>query len=159
MILAAGTERGAHMETWELNEKKKEYLNGYRDAKRREKRILEQIQQLRLDTMFPCLQGDGMPRGSSQSDLSNYMERRDELEEELKKEMLNAVTEYENIHKAIKKMKDEEEKEILERKYLMRQTWEKIAKELGYDRRTVIRKHGNALKNFEIPESCHCMSP
>lgn len=147
------------METWELNEKKKEYLNGYRDAKRREKRILEQIQQLRLDTMFPCLQGDGMPRGSSQSDLSNYMERRDELEEELKKEILNAVTEYENIHKAIKKMKDEEEKEILERKYLMRQTWEKIAKELGYDRRTVIRKHGNALKNFEIPESCHCMSP
>lgn len=147
------------METWELNEKKKEYLNGYRDAKRREKRILEQIQQLRLDTMFPCLQGDEMPRGSSQSDLSNYMERRDELEEELKKEMLNALTEYENIHKAIKKMKDEEEKEILERKYLMRQTWEKIAKELGYDRRTVIRKHGNALKNFEIPESCHCMSP
>ena len=147
------------METWELNEKKKEYLNGYRDAKRREKRILEQIQQLRLDTMFPCLQGDGMPRGSSQSDLSNYMERRDKLEEELKQEMLNAVTEYTEIHKAIRKMKDEEEKEILERKYLMRQTWEKIAKELGYDRRTVIRKHGNALKNFEIPESCHCMSP
>ncbi len=159
MILAAGAERGAHMETWELNEKKKEYLNGYRDAKRREKLILEQIQQLRLDTMFPCLQGDGMPRGSSQSDLSNYMERRDELEEELKQEMLNAITEYENIHRAIRRMKDEEEKEILERKYLMRQTWEKIAKELGYDRRTVIRKHGNALKKFEIPESCHCMSP
>lgn len=147
------------METWELNEKKKEYLNGYRDAKRREKRILEQIQELRLDTMFPCLQGDGMPRGSSQSDLSNYMERRDKLEEELKQEMLNAVTEYTEIHKAIRKMKDEEEKEILERKYLMRQTWERIAEELGCDRRTAIRKHGNALKNFEIPESCHCMSP
>ena len=147
------------METWELNEKKKEYLNGYRDAKRREKRILEQIQQLRLDTMFPCLQGDGMPRGSSQSDLSNYMERRDELEDELKKEMLNAITEYENIHRAIRRMKDEEDKETFERKYLMRQTWERIAEELGCDRRTAIRKHGNALKNFEIPESCHCMSP
>lgn len=157
MILAAGTERGAHMETWELNEKKKEYLNGYRDAKRREKRILEQIQQLRLDTMFPCLQGDGMPRGSSQSDLSNYMERRDELEEELKQEMLNAVTEYTEIHKAIRRMKDEEEKEILERKYLMRQTWERIAEELDCDRSTAIRKHGNALENFEIPESCDCM--
>lgn len=145
------------METWELNEKKKEYLNGYRDAKRREKRILEQIQQLRLDTMFPCLQGDGMPRGSSQSDLSNYMERRDELEDELKKEMLNAITEYENIHRAIRRMKDEEEKEILERKYLMRQTWERIAEELDCDRSTAIRKHGNALENFEIPESCDCM--
>ena len=141
------------MQTWELNQKKKDYLNGYISARRREKRLLEQIQQLRLDTMFPCLQGDGMPRGSSQSDLSNYMERRDELEEELKKEMLNAVTEYENIHKAIKKMKDEEEKEILERKYLMRQTWEVIAQSLGYSRITVIRIHGKALENFEIPQN------
>lgn len=147
------------METWELNEKKKEYLNGYRDAKRREKRILEQIQQLRLDTMFPCLQGDGMPRGSSQSDLSDYMSRYGELMDELKQERLNAITEYTDIHRAIQKMKDEEEKEILERKYLMRQTWERIAEELGCDRRTAIRKHSNALKNFEIPESCHCMSP
>ena len=139
------------METWELNEKKKEYLNGYRDAKRREKRILEQIQQLRLDTMFPCLQGDGMPRGSSQSDLSNYMERRDELEDELKKEMLNAITEYENIHRAIQKMKDEEEKEVLERRYLMRQTWETIADALGMSRRTALSKHGEAIKSFDIP--------
>lgn len=146
------------METWELNEKKKEYLNGYKDAKRREKRILEQIQQLRLDTMFPCIQGDGMPRGSSQSDLSDYMSRYGELMDELKQERLNAITEYTDIHRAIQKMKDEEEKEILERKYLMRQTWERIAEELGCDRRTAIRKHGNALKNFEIPESCHCMS-
>ena len=145
------------METWELNEKKKEYLNGYRDAKRREKRILEQIQQLRFDTMFPCLQGDGMPRGSSQSDLSDYMSRCDDLMNELKQEKLNAITEYTDIHRAIQKMKDEEEKEILERKYLMRQTWERIAEELDCDRSTAIRKHGNALENFEIPESCDCM--
>lgn len=151
MILAAGTERGAHMETWELNEKKKEYLNGYRDTKRREKRILEQIQQLRLDTMFPCLQGDGMPRGSSQSDLSDYMSRYDALMGELEQEMLNAITEYENIHRAIRRMKDEEEKEILERKYLMRQTWERIAEELGMSRRNAIYKHGEALKSFDIP--------
>ena len=145
------------METWELNEKKKEYLNGYRDAKRREKRILEQIQQLRLDTMFPCLHGDGMPRGSSQSDLSDYMSRYDDLMNELKQERLNAITEYTDIHRAIRMMKDEEEKEILERKYLMRQTWERIAEELDCDRSTAIRKHGNALENFEIPESCDCM--
>lgn len=151
MMLAAGAERGTHMETWELNEKKKEYLNGYRDAKRREKRILEQIQQLRLDTMFPCLQGDGMPRGSSQSDLSDYMSRHDELMEELRQERVNAITQYTNIHRAIKKIKDEEEKEILERKYLMRQTWETIADTLGMSRRSAIYKHGEALKSFEIP--------
>lgn len=139
------------METWEVNQLKKDYLNGYRDAKRREKRLLEQIQQLRLDTMFPCLQGDGMPRGSSQSDLSDYMSRYDDLMNELKRERLNAITEYTDIHRAIRKMKDEEEKEILERKYLMRQHWDKIAHELGMSRRSAIYKHGEALKNFEIP--------
>lgn len=141
------------MEAWEENELKKEYLNGYKYARMRAKRVAEQIQQLRLDTMFLCLQGDGMPRGSNQSDLSDYMERYDGLMEELKKEELDAVTQYTNIHKAIKRMRDDEEKEILERKYLMRKTWEEIAKELGYSRITVIRKHGEALINFEIPKN------
>ena len=139
------------METWEENELKKEYLNGYKYARMRAKRVAEQIQQLRLDTMFPCLQGDGMPRGSNQSDLSDYMERYDELMEELKKEELDAVAQYTDIHRAIKRMQDDEEKEIFERKYLMRKTWEAIAKELGMSRRSVIYKHGEALKHFEIP--------
>ena len=139
------------METWELNQLKKDYLNGYWNAKRREKRILEQIQQLRLDTMFPCLQGDGMPRGSSQSDLSDYMSRYGELMDQLEEERLEAVKRYTDIHNAIRNMENEEEKEILERKYLMRQTWEEIAQSLGYSRITVIRKHGEALINFEIP--------
>lgn len=140
------------MEVWEENEQKKEYLNGYKYARMRAKRVAEQIQQLRLDTMFPCLQGDGMPRGSNQSDLSDYMERKDELMEELKKKELDAVDQYREIHKAIKRMRDEEEKEILERKYLMQKSWETIAKELGISRRTAIRIHGNALTNFKIPK-------
>lgn len=147
------------METWEENEIKKQYLNGYKYARMRAKRVAEQIQRLRLDTMFPCLKGDGMPRGSNQSDLSDYMERHDELMEELKKEELDAVEQYTDIHRAIKRMQDEEEKEILERKYLMRQTWEVIAERIGCDRSTAIRKHGNALKNFEIPKDatvCDC---
>lgn len=140
------------MEIWEENEMKKQYLNGYKYARMRAKRVAEQIQQLRLDTIFPCIQGDGMPRGSNQSDLSDYMSRYDELMEELKRERLDAVIQYTDIHKAIKRMQDDEEKEILERKYLMRQTWELIAERIGCDRSTAIRKHGNALKNFEIPK-------
>ena len=140
------------METWELNQQKKDYLNGYRNARRREKRIAEQIQQLRLDTMFPCIQGNGMPRGSRQSDLSDYMERYDGLMEDLKREANKAIAEYTEIHKAIKRVKDEDEREILTRKYLMGQKWERIAEEMGMSRRAVIYKHGNALKHFEIPK-------
>lgn len=140
------------METWELNEKKKEYLNGYRDAKRREKRILEQIQQLRLDTMFPCLQGDGMPRGSSQSDLSDYMERYEALMDDLKKERLETLKELKEIREAINQLKDENEREVMERKYILMNSWEEIADKAGMSRSTAIRVHGRALINFKIPK-------
>ncbi len=145
------------METWELNQKKKEYLNGYKYAKRREKRILEQIQQLRLDAMLPCLQGDGMPRGSSQSDLSDYMEKYESLMEELKKERLTALEEMQEIRRQIGKLKDEDGKEVLERRYILMESWDTIAEKMGIDKSTAIRKHGKVLKNFEIPESCTSM--
>lgn len=145
------------MEAWELNEKKKEYLNGYKYAKRRERRILEQIQQLRLDAMFPCLQGDGMPRGGSKSDLSDYMEKYEDLVEELKKERLTALEEMQEILHQIGKLKDEDEKEVLERRYILMESWDTIAEKMGIDKSTATRKHGKALKNFEIPESCTSM--
>lgn len=53
------------------NEEKKEYLRSYRRAVKREKDILDEIQRLRTDKMFPFVVNDGMPRGSSQSDLSD----------------------------------------------------------------------------------------
>ena len=146
------------METWGLNEKKKEYLNGYKYAKRREKRILEQIQQLRLDAMFPCLQGDGMPRGSSQSDLSDYMEKYERLMKELKEERLTALEEMQEIRNQIGKLKDEDEKEVLERRYILVESWDTISEAIGASRRTVIRIHGKALINFKIPESWHTMT-
>ena len=145
------------MEAWEINDQKKEYLNGYKYARRREKRILEEIQQLRLDAMFPCLQGDGMPRGSSQSDLSDYMVKHDELTEELKTERLEALEKMQEIKSAIRKLRDEDERGILERRYILMQSWDIIAERMGMDRRTATRKHGKALENFEIPESCPTM--
>ena len=63
------------MQKWEEIEQKKEYLKGYIKAKNRETLIKDQIQQLRLGMMLPALQGDGMPRGSSQKDLSDEQEK------------------------------------------------------------------------------------
>lgn len=54
------------------NEEKKEYLKSYRRAVKREKDILDEIQRLRADKMFPAVANDGMPKGSNQSDLSDY---------------------------------------------------------------------------------------
>lgn len=131
-------------------EEKKEYLRGYQRAKKRERLIMEQIQQLRMDKMFPCIQYDGMPHVNNNSDLSEYMEKLDELMEKLGKEKLESVKKYTEIQERIKASTEGDEREVLERHYLMGKTWDKIIDEMGYSRTSVFRIHGLALKKFKI---------
>ena len=58
-------------DNWSENEKKKRYLMSYRWAKKQEERILEEIQWLRMDKMFPSTVNDGRPKESEQKDLSD----------------------------------------------------------------------------------------
>ena len=138
------------MQKWEEIEQKKEYLKGYIKAKNRETLIKDQIQQLRLDTMFPALQSDGMPRGSSQKDLSDYTAKIESLMEELKKEWVESVIRYERIRKAINKMNDEQEKEALTRYYLLRENNKAIQRKMGVSKAKLYRIYDSALENFEI---------
>ena len=71
----------------EENEKKKEYLKRYHVAELAEKEIQEEIDDLRMNKMFPALIQDGMPHGSSCMDLSEYAAQLDELLTELKDQM------------------------------------------------------------------------
>jgi len=138
------------MQKWEEIEQKKEYLEGYINSKNREALIKDQIQQLRLDTMFTALQGDGMPRGSSQKDLSDYTAKIESLMEELKKEWVESVIRYEHIRKAINKMNDEQEKEALTRYYLLRENNKAIQRKMGVSKAKLYRIYDSALENFEI---------
>lgn len=138
------------MQKWEEIEQKKEYLEGYINSKNREALIKDQIQQLRLDTMFTALQGDRMPRGSSQKDLSDYTAKIESLMEELKKEWVESVIRYERIRKAINKMNDEQEKEALTRYYLLRENNKAIQRKMGVSKAKLYRIYDSALENFEI---------
>lgn len=136
---------------WEEMEKKKEYLNGYRAAKQREELILEQIQKLRLDAMIPSVTNDDMPHGNGGvRDLSDYIEKREELLAELQDERLAAVREYEKIYRSVKQIKDTEEREVLTRYYLMREKWDDIPQKIGYSRSKMFKVYECALKNFQI---------
>ena len=97
----------------EENEKKKEYLKSYQRAVKRERDILEEIKRLRADKMFPSVVNDGMPKGSSQSDLSDYIAILDEQIELLKKERLKKVQQYRKIENQIRKMHSEDERKVL----------------------------------------------
>jgi DNA-directed RNA polymerase specialized sigma subunit len=134
----------------EENEKKKEYLKSYRRAVKREQDILEEIQRLRLDKMFPSVVNDGMPHGSSHSDLSDYAAILDEQIDLLKEERLERVRCYQKIERQIRQMENEDEQEVLRLRYILGMKWEEVAVKMGYSWKQTHRIHSSALKNFKM---------
>ena len=114
------------------NEEKKEYLKSYRRAVKREKDILDEIQRLRADKMFPSVTNDGMPKGSNQSDLSDYIAILDEQIELLKAERLEKARCYQKIERQIKQMENEDEQEVLRLRYITGLKWEEVAARMSY---------------------------
>lgn len=143
------------METTEItiqeeNEQKKEYLKSYRRAIKREQDILDEIQRLRLDKMFPSVLNDGMPHGSNHSDLSDYAAILDEQIELLKEERLERVRCYQKIEGQIRQMENEDEQEVLRLRYILGMKWEEVAVKMGYSWKQTHRIHSSALQNFKM---------
>lgn len=132
------------------NEKKKEFLRKYRRAVRREQDILDEIQRLRADKMFPSVCNDGMPRGSSQTDLSDYIAEIDAAIEDLKEERLEKIKIYREIEMRIRCMKDEDEQEVLRMRYIKGMRWEDIVEKINYSYSGTLKLHGRALTDIEI---------
>lgn len=132
------------------NEEKKQYLRRYQAAKRRAKMIQEEIDELRSSKTSPVGLGDGLPHGSGTSDLSGYAARLDELMRELEAEKEMQMVTYREIRQQISMVPDPTEQEILSRRYLLEQRWEKISVEMNYDYRYVLKLHGKALLHFEV---------
>ena len=127
-----------------------EDLKSYRRAVKREQDILEEIQRLRLDKMFPSVVNDGMPHGSSHSDLSDYMAIMDEQIELLKEERLEKVRCYQRIESQIRQMENEDEQEVLRLRYIKGLKWEEVALKMNYSWKQVHRIHSSALKSFKM---------
>ncbi len=143
------------METTEItiqeeNEQKKEYLKSYRRAIKREQDILDEIQRLRLDKMFPSVVNDGMPHGSSHSDLSDYAVVLDEQIDLLKEERLERVRCYQKIERQIHQMENEDEQEVLRLRYILGLKWEEVAVKMDYSWKQTHRIHSSALQNFKM---------
>ena len=134
----------------EENEQKKYFLRSYRRAAKKEQRILEKIQKLRMDKMFPSVANDGMPHGSSQSGLDAYIEKLSECQEELKAIQLEKAICKGNIEKLIHNLHDENEQKVLRLHYIDGMTWGSIANELIYSERHIHRIHASALNNINM---------
>lgn len=132
------------------NDKKKAFLRRYRECERREQEILEEIQRLRMDKMFPSVVNDGMPKGSQQSDLSDYVAAIERQIGRLKRERLEKARTRDQIDLAIRRMENPNEQRVLRLRYLWGLGWEAIGEKMGYSREGAIKLHGRALPNLKF---------
>lgn len=134
------------------NEQKKEYLKGYRTHVRRINRIETELAELRAMRTSMSMSNDGMPHGSGQADLSSYAAELDRQERNLIKERYDRIKTYEDIASRIKKLKSENEKDVLFYRYISGLAWWEIAEKMSFSERHVTRLHGKALAHLEIPK-------
>lgn len=134
------------------NEQKKEYLRGYRVHVRRITRIEEELAELRAMRASISVNNDGMPHGSGQSDLSGYAAELDRLEQELIEERHNRIVTYKDIARRIKRIKSENEKDVMFYRYIKGMDWWEIAEKMHYSERWIHKLHGKGLAHFELPK-------
>lgn len=132
------------------NDKKKEYLQGYQRAKRKKQRLEEQLKELKLNKMCPSFIQDGMPCGSNRNDLSKYAAKVDELEREIKKTADECVEQLGDIRNTIEQNQDENEKDVLNYRYIMGMRWEEIVLKMGYSWQHIHRIHSKALEELKM---------
>lgn len=136
------------------NDIKKEYLRSYLDHVRRVNRINAEIAELRLMKLHPSMKSeDGMPHGSgSQSDLSGYVAKIDEMIDELLSERFKRIKTYHDIVKRINDLRSRNESDVLFYRYIKGMDWYEVAEEMHLSERQTHRIHGKALLHFEIPK-------
>lgn len=134
------------------NDLKKEYLRSYRRHVRRIERIESELAELRVMRATMSANNDGMPHGSGQADLSGYAAELDDLERKLIKERYERIITYQDIAGRVKKLKSENEKDVLFYRYIAGLAWWEIAEKMNYSERWVHKIHGRALAHFELPK-------
>lgn len=132
------------------NEKKKNYLRGYRRHGKKIKRIDAEIEEIRGMKMYPSIKNDGMPHGSGQSDLSEYAAELQEKEDALYREGVEQVKTYNDISHRIKQLENEDERDVLFYRYIKGMEWWEIARTMDYSERWIYELHGRALENLKI---------
>lgn len=138
-------------EIQEQNEKKKEYLNSYKNLCRKLKSLEEQLESIReVNQAAKIQQLSDMPRSGNQQDLSDYIVIIDNLEKEILAIRNKCIYKKCEIERCIANIPDGVESSILHKRYIEFRGWEQICVEVGYSWKQTHRLHSNALQNIKM---------
>ena len=111
----------------EKNERKKEYLNRYKNAVRKYESLQEQEQQLRLEMDGPrAIEYSDMPKAHNQSDLSDYIVRLDKILSKIINKKRDMQEIRLDIESKIADVADGTQSRVLYLRYIRFMKWEDI---------------------------------
>lgn len=130
----------------------KEWLSQYRTLDSRITAKMEQRERIRA-ALTKCTQViTDMPRGGGNHNWTDTLTKCIEAEEELNAMIDSFVDLQRSIWLQIDAIRDPQERQLLEARYIMGWGWTKIGIMMGIERTTVWRIHGRALSHITPPD-------
>ena len=126
------------------------YLYRYRDAVRREKTIADEIEALRAEAARVTQALTGMPGGGDGQAIPRAVERILDAQQRLAAEAARCAAARAEVRAAIDTVPDPLRRDILTRRYILCQRWERIAVDNNFTLRRVLQIHHKTVEVMEI---------
>ena len=127
------------------------FLRRYRDAQRTMRCCMEELAQLRAEAASVSAALSGMPSGGGDGQaIPRAVERIADAESRLVSAYGAALAELNQVKNAIDSVHDPLRQDILTRRYILGQRWERIAADIDRDLRWVLRLHHRAVDELTI---------
>lgn len=127
----------------ELEEKLGEYNRLEANEMRIERRKMRN-EARRMSLQSPVI--DGLPKGTVRSGLDDYAAMQDELDQELEEIRARKKQAYKFIMKIVRMIDRENEKAVVELKYIHGMTFKQIGMQMGYTKANAHSVHKKALE-------------
>ena len=124
------------------------WLRRYREAVQREETLAQEIEALRCQAARVTQALTGMPGGGDGQALPRAVERIMETQMLLAAEAVRAVNVHDQVKAAIDGVADPLRRDILIRRYILGQRWERIAADNHRDLRWMLRLHHRAVEEL-----------
>ena len=130
------------------------WLRRYQDSLRRERELSEEVEQLRARACKVTPSLTGMPGGTSDGQsLPRAVENIVQTQQELQAQINQCGAVRREIVTALNQVSNPRDHEILRRKYLLNETWEKIAVAMYYSYKQVRRRHRACVEALTLPDA------
>lgn len=138
------------------NNRAKEYLQQVKKAKLHIDSLKEEIETMKelAVSMGAISQNEKVMSSVSQDKMANIICNIEERMAELKDKVTEYIKLRTEVMVVISKVSNDDYQQILYKRYCQMEKWEKIALEMSYSCRWVVKLHGYALKEIEEIIKC-----